>query len=171
MAYWHEESSKRVSPRSVCALPTDLRQRIRDKGQKSAGGRGLAHWRTPRVQERRNTISPTARRDEPAHSGCHIKARWICEQAHQQMEEELGLRSLRGPILAQPSLTRAHDNDRLRLPSAPHSSEGRGKESTDRHLSQACRPCVTPSTSTASCDRFSDARTAEKVSAQDCCIN
>jgi hypothetical protein len=50
------------------------------------------------------------------------------------------------------------------------SSEAGKKESTDRHLSQACRPCVTPS-STASCDRFSDARTAEKVSAQDCCIN
>src|SRR5262245_39322373 len=71
-------------------------------------------------------------------------------------------RPLRGPILARPSPTCAHDNDRLRLPSAssPHPSETGKKESTDRHLSQACPPCVTPS-SASSCDHCSDARTVE----------
>src|SRR5262249_39451324 len=71
-------------------------------------------------------------------------------------------RPLRGPILARPSPTCAHDNDRLRLPSAssPNPSETGKKESTDRHLSQACPPCVTPS-SASSCDHCSDARTVE----------
>src|SRR5262245_21246758 len=71
-------------------------------------------------------------------------------------------RPLRGPILARPSPTCAHDNDRLRLPSAssPHPSETGKKGSTDPHLSQACPPCVTPS-SASSCDHCNDARTVE----------
>src|SRR5215468_11171263 len=75
-------------------------------------------------------------------------------------------RPFRGPILARPSPTRAHDNDRLRLPSAssPHPSETGKKESTDRHLGQACPPCVTPS-SASLCDHCSDARTVEYGSA------
>jgi hypothetical protein len=49
----------------------------------------------------------------------------------------------------------------IRLPaSSPHPSEAGKKESTDRHLSQPCPPCVTPS-STSSCDHCSDARTVE----------
>jgi hypothetical protein len=45
-----------------------------------------------------------------------IKARWVCEQAHQP---------LRGPILARLASSRAHDDDRLRLPpeSPPQKSE------------------------------------------------
>ena len=47
-------------------------QRIRDKGQQHLpGGRGLAHWRTPRVRREEILSRQPARRDEPAHSGCH----------------------------------------------------------------------------------------------------
>jgi hypothetical protein len=38
-----------------------------------------------------------------------VKARWICEQAHQQLKEELGLDHFEGR-----SWSRSHDNDRLR---------------------------------------------------------
>jgi hypothetical protein len=40
-----------------------------------------------------------------------IKARWICEQAHQQMKQELGLDHFEGR-----SWHGLHDDDRLRLP-------------------------------------------------------
>jgi hypothetical protein len=44
-----------------------------------------------------------------------IKARWICEQAHQQLNEELGLDHFEGRSW-RPSPSCAHDNDRLRFP-------------------------------------------------------
>ncbi len=47
------------------------------------------------------------------------KARWVCEQGHQQLEEELGLDHPRGATLARPSSSRTDDHDRLRLPSTP----------------------------------------------------
>src|SRR5262249_22978218 len=102
------------------------------------------------------------RRDEPAHSGCHHQGTMDLRTGPPADERRTRPRPLRGPILARPSPTCAHDNDRLRLPSAssPHPSETGKKESTDRHLSQACPPCVTPS-SASSCDHCSDARTVE----------
>ncbi len=140
-----------------------------DQGQgsaTSAGGQGLAHRRTPRIR-REEILSPQPpRRDEPAHSGCHHQGTMDLRTGPPADERRTRPRPLRGPILARPSPTRAHDNDRLRLPSAssPHPSEAGKKESTDRHLSQPCPPCVTPS-STSSCDHCSDARTVEYASA------
>src|SRR6478672_5123062 len=75
--------------------------------------------------------------------------------------------------MARPSSSRTHDHDRLRFPStpAPRTDGAEKKESTDRHLSQACRPYATPS-SDSSCDRRrSDARTAENKSANSNGVN
>jgi hypothetical protein len=74
-----------------------------------------------------------------------IKARWICEQAHQQLKEELG--ALRGPILARTASSCTHDDDRLRFPpvSPAQNSKAGKKESTGRRLSQPCRPYARPS--------------------------
>jgi hypothetical protein len=47
-----------------------------------------------------------------------IKARWICEQAHQQLKEEQELDHFEGSILARSASSCAHDNNRLRLPPA-----------------------------------------------------
>src|SRR6266581_1154532 len=77
-------------------------------------------------------------------------------------------RPLRGAILARPSPSCTHDNDRLRLPSAtsPQKSAAGKKESTDRRRNQACQPCVTPS-SRSSLDCYRNAaRTAKGGSAQ-----
>ena len=74
-----------------------------------------------------------------------VKARWVCEQAHQQMKEELGL-ALRRPIMARPSPARADEHDRLAVPavSPPHRGEA-GKKESDAgrrrdHRNRACRP-------------------------------
>src|SRR6476469_3813495 len=140
-----KESSERVSLRSVCALPTDLRNGSGIRGQQHLPGDEA--WLIG--EHRASGEKKYYLANLPAETNLRTRAR-----------------SLRGSILARPPPTRAHDNDRLRVPStsSPHPSEAGKKESTDRHLSQARRPCVTPS-STASCDRFSDAHTAEKVSA------
>src|SRR5271170_3075948 len=77
-------------------------------------------------------------------------------------------RPLRGAILARPPPACAHDDDRVRLPSAssPQNSEAGKKESTDRRLNQVYRPCVTPSShSSIDCHR-NVARTAESGSVQ-----
>ena len=57
-----------------------------------------------------------------------IKARWICEQAHQQLKEELGLDHFEGPIMAAASSPHSEDDDRLRRPPILWASERqRGK--------------------------------------------
>src|SRR5262245_33507812 len=47
-------------------------------------------------RERRNTTSLTCRPRPTCTLAATIKARWICEQAHQQMKEELGLDHFEG---------------------------------------------------------------------------
>src|SRR3981189_115638 len=65
--------------------------------------------------------------------------------------------------MARPSPSRAHDDDRLRLPpaSSPQNSEGVKKESTVHRLSQLCPPCATPSSKSSLDHRRSVARIAE----------
>src|SRR5262245_31359173 len=157
LAHWHE----RKAQGSFCCCSRAGRRRTTaaDKRQgsaTSAGGQGLAHRRTPRV--RREEILSR----QPPRSGRHHQGTMDLRTGPPADERRTRPRPLRGPILARPSPTCAHDNDRLRLPSAssPHPSETGKKESTDRHLSQACPPCVTPS-SASSCDHCSDARTVE----------
>jgi len=92
-----KESSKPSLPLSVCGTADGPLQRIRDKGQQHLSGeRGLAHRRISRVRREEKLPRQLARGDEPAHVGCHIKARWVCEQAHQQLKEELGLDHFEG---------------------------------------------------------------------------
>jgi hypothetical protein len=82
-----------------------------------------------------------------------IKARWVCEQAHQQLKEELGHDHLEGR--SWPGLHRHALMTMIAYAFLQHrrlASAQRKKESTDRHLNHACRPCATPS-SRSSADR------------------
>src|ERR1700704_6381916 len=65
--------------------------------------------------------------------------------------------------MARPSPSRAHDDDRLRLPpaSSPQNSEAGKKEPTAHLLSQLCPPCATPSSKSSLDHRRSVARIAE----------
>ena len=59
-----------------------------------------------------------------------IKARWICEQAHQQLKEELGLGSLRRQVMDRVAPTLSDGHDRLRiLQSRRLKAAGRKKKS------------------------------------------
>src|SRR3954470_23158102 len=72
-------------------------------------------------------------------------------------------RSLRGPVLARPSPSRAHDDDRIRLPpvSPPRNRKAEKKESTAHRPSQLCPPFVTPFSRSWPDQLRSDVHTAE----------
>ena len=139
-------------------------QRIRDKGQQHLPGDeawliGEHRSSGEKKYYLANLPAATSLRTLAA----TIKARWICEQAHQQLKEELRPRSLRRAILARSPPPCAHDDARLRLPAAPppQNSEAGKKGSMDRRLNQACRPSATPlSRSSLNCHQ-NDARTVE----------
>src|SRR5262245_36637555 len=72
-------------------------------------------------------------------------------------------RSLRGPILAGPASSCAHDHDCLRLPpvlSAQNSETGK-KESAGHRLNRHCRPYAEPSSNSSLGYHRNDAHTAE----------
>ena len=79
-------------------------------GSSASGGRPAS----------KNTMSRTCR-PMPAIKtlAATIKARWVCEQAHQQLKEELGLDHFEGRSWTGITPTRVDDDDRLRLPAIP----------------------------------------------------
>src|SRR5438034_8663975 len=72
-------------------------------------------------------------------------------------------RSFRGPILAGPASSCAHDDDRLRFPPAsPAQNSTAGKKKpTDRRRNPPCRRYVTPSSKQSLAHPRRNARTAE----------
>ena len=75
-----------------------------------------------------------------------IKARWICEQAHQQLKEELGLDHFEGRSWQ--GLHRHALMTMIAYAFLQHrrlASRAEKKQSTGRHLSPACLPCDRPS--------------------------
>jgi len=74
-----------------------------------------------------------------------IKARWVCEQAHQQLKEELGLDHFESPSWQGPLPSCAYDDDRLRLPPASAQQQVGKKESAGHRLSGLRQPSATPS--------------------------
>src|SRR5258707_10992147 len=92
-----KESSRLVLLLSACGSPTDHRSGSGTRVSNICQGMRLGSSANTGCRERRNTISPTC----PANTDLRtlaatIKARWICEQAHQQMKEELGLDHFEG---------------------------------------------------------------------------
>jgi hypothetical protein len=91
-----------------------------------------------------------------------IKARWICEQAHQQMKEELGLDHFEGRSWQ--GLHRHALMTMIAYAFLQHrrlATARRKKESTGRRLNRPCRPCATPSSNSSLGYHRNDARTAE----------
>jgi len=91
-----------------------------------------------------------------------IKARWICEQAHQQLKEKLGLDHFEGRSWQ--GLHRHALMTMIAYAFLQHrhlTQVGRKKESTDRRLSLACRPYATPSSISFFDHYLSNAHTAK----------
>jgi hypothetical protein len=92
-----------------------------------------------------------------------IKARWICEQAHQQMKEELGLDHFEGRSWQGLHRHALMTMIAYALPSAspPRSSKAGKKNQRATAAARLCQPCATPSSNSSLNYRRSDARIAE----------
>src|SRR5262250_2144090 len=93
--------NQRKAQGSFCCCPRAGRRRTTtaDQGQgsaTSARGRGLAHRRTQMSGEKKYYLANLPAKTNLRTLAATIKARWICEQAHQQMKEELGLDHFEG---------------------------------------------------------------------------
>jgi len=97
---WRRGTKGRLSAR-FAALPIRIAdghpQRILDKGQQHMPGEEawlVGEWRSN--GERKYYLSNLPADTTLKALAAAIKARWVCEQAHQQMKEELGLDHFEG---------------------------------------------------------------------------
>src|SRR3954468_2685845 len=129
----------------------------------SARGGGLAHRRTQDVRREEILSRQPAGEDGPAHLGGHHQGEMDLRAGSPTAERRTRSRSLRGTILARPSPSCAHDDDRICLPPAspPLNSKAGKKESTGHRPSRLCQPYATPSSNSSLDHHRSDVRIAE----------
>src|SRR6476660_1865086 len=129
----------------------------------SARGGGLAHRRTQDVRREEILSRQPAGEDGPAHLGGHHQGEMDLRAGSPTAERRTRSRSLRGTILARPSPSCAHDDDRICLPPAspPFNSKAGKKESTGHRPSRLYQPCATPSSNSSLDHHRSDVRIAE----------
>lgn len=104
------------------------------------GRAGLARRRAWNGEGRKDYLADLPAKAGLAALAATIKARWVGEQAHQQLKEERGLESR---SLARLRLPCADDDDRLRLPPAIAVSPLRAKKYPRHRRRRSRRPCVT----------------------------
>ncbi len=153
---------RHASPLCSVRVADGPTQRIRTWVSSTSRRRGLADRRTSR--QRRAQILPLATCPPHATQGARrtIKARWICEQAHQQLKEELGLDHFEGRSWH--GLHRHALMTMIAYAFLQHrrlASARREKKSTSHHHSQACQRYVMPSSLTACAGSISDVRIVE----------
>src|SRR6476619_3909525 len=129
----------------------------------SARGGGLAHRRTQDVRREEILSRQPAGKDGPAHLGGHHQGEMDLRAGSPTAERRTRSRSLRGTILARPSPSCAHDDDRICLPPAspPFNSKAGKKETTGHRPSRPYQPCATPSSNSSLDHHRSDVRIAE----------
>src|ERR1700737_4889798 len=97
LAQWHERKAQ--GSFRCCPGAGRRRTTTADQGQRpatSTRGRGLAYRRTQDVGRKKYYLANLPAKTDLRTLAATIKARWICEQAHQQMKEELGLDHFEG---------------------------------------------------------------------------
>ncbi len=136
-------------------------QRIRDKGQQHLPGNEAWLIGEHRMSEKKYYLANLPAKMDLRSLAAIIKARWICEQVHQQLKEELGLDHFEGR-----SWQGLHRHALMTMIAYAFlqyrrlKTARRKKEPTGRRLSQPCPPCARPSSNSSLGHRRSDARTA-----------
>src|SRR6266446_5407847 len=164
LAHRHERKAQGSFRRCACAYSRRTTTANSGQGPATSARRGgLAHRRTQDVRREEILSRQPAGKDGPTHLGGHHQGAMGLRAGSPATERRTRSRSFRGTILARPSPSCAHDDDRLRLPPAspPRNSKAGKKESTGRRPSQLCQPCATPSSNSSLDYRRSDARIAE----------
>ena len=136
-------------------------QRIRDKGQQHLPGDEAWLIGEHRMSgEKKYYLANLPAKTDLRTLATTIKARWVCEQAHQQMKEELGLDHFEGRSWQ--GLHRHALMTMIAYAFLQHRRLAAGKkESMGRRLSQLCPPYATPSSNSSLDYRRSDARIVE----------
>ena len=139
-------------------------QRIRDKGQQHLPGDEAWLIGEHRMSgEKKYYLANLPAKTDLRTLAATIKARWICEQAHQQLKEELGLDHFEGRSWqglhrhALMTMIAYAFLQHRRLKTARREK----KESTGRHRNQPCQRCVRPSSNSSFDHHRTNARTAE----------
>ena len=92
-----KESSRLVLLLAACGSPTDHRNRIRGKGQQHLPRDEAWLIGEHRMSgEKKYYLASLPAKTDLRTLAATIKGRWICEQAHQQMKEELSLDHFEG---------------------------------------------------------------------------
>ena len=149
-------------------------QRIKDMGQQHLPGDEAWLIGEHRASgEKKYYLANLSAKTDLRTLAATIKARWICEQAHQQLKEELGLDHFEGRSWQ--GLHRHALMTMIAYAFLQHrrlAQAGRKKkESTVHRLSRACRPYAKPSSISSFNHDLSDARTAEDKSAESSGVN
>ena len=111
-------------------------QRIRDKGQQHLPGEEAWLIGEHRISGEKKYYLANLPADTDLRTlAATIKARWVCEQAHQQLKQELGL--VRGTILAGPASSCIDDDDCLRLPPVSPPCIGKAEKKNQRATASA----------------------------------
>ena len=148
------ESSRPASPRSVCAQPMDHRSGSGRRASNMCPAMKPGSLASSARPERRNATSPTCRAAPTCARGLPPSRHdGSANQAHQQMKEEVGLDHFRGPILAILSPSRAHVDDRLRLPPASSPRNGKREKRINGPPLRPGVPGCAMLSSASSCDR------------------
>jgi len=123
-------------------------QRIRDKGQQHLPGDEAWLIGEHRMSgEKKYYLANVSAKTDLRTMAATIKARWICEQAHQQLKEELGLDHFEGRSwlgLHRHALMTMIAYAFLQHRRLKTARRGK-KESTGRRLNRHCPPCAKPS--------------------------
>src|SRR3981081_743979 len=164
LAHRYERKAQGSFFRHPCAH--SKRPTTADEGQRSATsarGEGVAYRRTQDVGREEILSRQPAGEDGPTQLCGHHQSAMDLRAGSPAAERRTRSRSLRGTILARPSPSCAHDDDRVRLPPAspPCNCKAEKKESTGHRPSRPCQPCATPSSNSSLDHRRSDARIAE----------
>ena len=121
-------------------------QRIRDKGQQHLRGTRPGSSANTTSGEKKYYLANLSAATDLRTLAATIKARWICEQAHQQLKEELGLDHFEGRSWQ--GLHRHALMTMIAYAFLQHrrlTKARRGKRSMGHRLNQACPPSDAPS--------------------------
>ena len=141
-------------------------QRIWDKGQQHLPGDEAWLIGEQRLSgEKKYYLADLPAEMDLRNLAATIKARWICEQAHQQLKEELGLDHFEGRSWQ--GLHRHALMTMIAYAFLQHRrlTKVRRKESTGHRLNQLCQPCATLSSASSFNQILGDVRTVERGSA------
>lgn len=174
-ARWQKVSWRRGTKGKLAARFAARRVRVADGPPQRIGDMGAQHLPGEEVWlvgehrstgERKYYLSNLPADTPVKQIAGAIKARWVCEQAHQQLKEELGLDHFEGR-----SWTGLHRHTLMCMIALAFlqsqrlkQASGGGKEPPDRRPNQPCRPSVRQSSRLSHSRRQLYARIAAKLS-------